>query len=48
VLRRVASATVRSLLTRLARMMTEPEGGVSRRDVPPPDVNSGRILPELP
>jgi hypothetical protein len=41
VLRRAASATVRSLLTRLARMMAEPESEVIRWHVPAPDTNSG-------
>jgi hypothetical protein len=47
VLRRAAGATVRSLLTRLARMMAEPENEVIRWHVPAPDTNSGGILPEL-
>ena len=48
VLHRVADATVRSLLTRIAGLLADPVTEASERDVPASGANPGDILPELP
>jgi hypothetical protein len=48
VLHRVADATVRSLLTRIAGLLADPVTEASEGYVPAPGTNPGDILPELP
>jgi len=48
VLRRVASATIRSLLRRIAALLAEEAGEPSGRGAPGPQPGAGDILPELP
>jgi len=48
VLHRVADATVRSLLARIAGLLADPVAEASERDVPASGTNPGDILPELP
>ena len=48
VLHRVADATVRSLLARIAGLLADPVTEASERDVPASGTNPGDILPELP
>jgi hypothetical protein len=48
VLHRVADATVRSLLVRIAGVLTDPAGELSQEDAPAREVSSSGIPPELP
>jgi hypothetical protein len=48
VLHRVADATVRSLLTRIAELLADPVTEASEQHLPMPGISPGDILPELP
>lgn len=48
VLHRVADATVRSLLTRIAGLLADPVTEASEQHLPMPGMNSGDMLPDMP